>query len=354
MMFSRFFKITFLAVLSPSAKAFCPKPNINRNMNTYDSSQTRHSMVSIDALDFISPVAYPFKNILGFTFKNSLANINNLIPGFETTLENQAIESNMFAIMSHIGLDFGSYLSDKTEAIQLIILIGRLSSLISDYLPDHHIQPDDLIIQLYMLYFSSRLLIRSCTSMISTLQNSLSFEELRLYSKIFKPAGVSILQYRVLASKCFEWKEVPPYSILSFEDEDDISCMLYQGKIDINVQVDQYPLHRRCSDRSMSNIQSIDAFGFFDDLVFAQRICSTNPLDDSMDTSIDNEQRQSSEYYPQTNKITAGEDGALLLKINTTEMLKLVVTDDRFLNAIKSISFARMHGKLSNRLELVQ
>eukprot|EP00560_Eucampia_antarctica_P002763 CAMPEP_0197833980 /NCGR_PEP_ID=MMETSP1437-20131217/20786_1 /TAXON_ID=49252 ORGANISM="Eucampia antarctica, Strain CCMP1452" /NCGR_SAMPLE_ID=MMETSP1437 /ASSEMBLY_ACC=CAM_ASM_001096 /LENGTH=358 /DNA_ID=CAMNT_0043438337 /DNA_START=123 /DNA_END=1199 /DNA_ORIENTATION=- len=357
-MYSRLFKILVVTFSIQDSKAFCAKQNIanimKKHNNAKDSSQTCISMfVSIDSLDIFSPITKSFKDFLESNLQNSLGSAEDVMPSFQTILESPEIESNILADISHIGLDFGAYLSDKTEALRLIILLGRVLSIISDYIPDHKIQPDELVIQLYMLYFSSRLFIRSYIPIISALRTSLSFEELRLYSTVFKPAGVSILQYRALASIAFEWREVSSYSTLLLENEDEVFYMLYRGKIDITTQIEQLPLHEKRSDRSTCDDQSTDAFGFFGHLAFARRIVAIDSFDENKTANNANQHIQRSDDFSKTNRVRAGADGALLLKVNTVELLNLMAADDRFSNSIKSIIFTKMHEKLSKRLEVI-
>jgi hypothetical protein len=59
--------------------------------------------------------------------------------------------AEVLAGMAHLGLDFTSMLSPSKSLIRLFALIGRIFAISADYLPDHAIHPEELLIQLFLM-----------------------------------------------------------------------------------------------------------------------------------------------------------------------------------------------------------
>jgi len=117
--------------------------NVNQNLarshvsynQNYDKSKTSISMIPMhDPLDTISSGMSPFSNIIASVFMAMGHRSQYSTPAFESILDIPALGSTLLTDVSHIGFDFVSFLSDKTEAVRLIILLGRVFFIMSDYL----------------------------------------------------------------------------------------------------------------------------------------------------------------------------------------------------------------------------
>jgi hypothetical protein len=64
------------------------------------------------------------------------------------------VEAEVFTDMSHVTLDFTPSLLDSSSSKALLkktSVIGRVFVILADYIPDHSIHPEELVIQLIML-----------------------------------------------------------------------------------------------------------------------------------------------------------------------------------------------------------
>jgi hypothetical protein len=70
-----------------------------------------------------------------------------------TALLDPNVEAEVLTDMSHLALDFTSLLnsSSKKALLKRSLVIGRVLVILADYLPDHSIHPEELVIQLFML-----------------------------------------------------------------------------------------------------------------------------------------------------------------------------------------------------------
>lgn len=322
------------------------RSHVSYNQN-YDKSKTSISMIPMhDPLDTISSGMSPFSNIIASVFMAMGRRSQYSTPAFESILDIPALGSTLLTDVSHIGFDFVSFLSDKTEAVRLIILLGRVFFIMSDYLPDHQIEPDELLIQMYMLYMSIDLFMQSTLPIISTLQTRLSFKDLRLYSKVFKPAGISSLQYKAMISRSLEWIRVPPHANHVLEKDDDSLYMLYQGEATTSSKARHFVDHKESPSISIRDQQRIRSFEIFGNISFARKILDATILDQDDIGALATIDCHDEDFY-NTSRIMAGTDGAILVKFNAHELMKLMSADYRLFHSMKYILFHQINDKIN-------
>lgn len=66
------------------------------------------------------------------------------------------VEAEVCSTMAHLALDFTGFLSPSRSLLRIVSVIGRLFAISADYLPDHNINPEELIIQIVLLSFALR------------------------------------------------------------------------------------------------------------------------------------------------------------------------------------------------------
>jgi len=110
----------------------------------------------------------------------------------------QKLEAQLFGDMAHLILDFGTILNPDTIVLRLFIFLGRICSILSDYVPDHSMTYDETLFQFSMLAISSNMLFKKFRIAIASLNETTSFKDRRIYQRIFYPAGFSWFQYKSL------------------------------------------------------------------------------------------------------------------------------------------------------------
>ena len=76
------------------------------------------------------------------------------------------LEVEMLTGMSHVTLDFPTLLfaTQSKQSLRLFALIGRLSLILADYIPDHSIKPEELGIQIVMLALTLKDIFKSSST----------------------------------------------------------------------------------------------------------------------------------------------------------------------------------------------
>ena len=101
-----------------------------------------------EALTDISHLALDF---------TSLLNSSTLL----SALMDPNVEAEVLTDISHIALDFTSLLNSSKALLKKTSVLGRVLIIFADYIPDHSIHPEELVIQLFMLGLAIKNLTRS-------------------------------------------------------------------------------------------------------------------------------------------------------------------------------------------------
>jgi hypothetical protein len=67
-----------------------------------------------------------------------------------------SIEAELCTTMAHVALDFTSLASPSRSLMRLFAVIGRVFAISADYLPDHSIHTEELMIQVFLLSLALR------------------------------------------------------------------------------------------------------------------------------------------------------------------------------------------------------
>jgi hypothetical protein len=118
---------------------------LHPNIQTMDTASSRSSL---------SAFSMPDDSIVDSPL---LTTMSSLLLSMSTTsstaLLDPNVEAEVLTDMSHLALDFTSLLnsSSKKALLKRSLVIGRVLVILADYLPDHSIHPEELVIQLFML-----------------------------------------------------------------------------------------------------------------------------------------------------------------------------------------------------------
>jgi hypothetical protein len=67
------------------------------------------------------------------------------------TMLNPDVEAEVLTNMCHVVMDFSGFFGLSKPSLQLCSVLGRILIIGADYLPDHNVHPEELIIQLVLL-----------------------------------------------------------------------------------------------------------------------------------------------------------------------------------------------------------
>ena len=122
------------------------------------------------------------------------------------------VEGAVLQDLAHVALDLSSFFicPENTALLRLVDFIGRLLCILSDYIPDHSLRPDELAFQISYLGISSALISKSIFPRIkASFPRSLpNRRDVIAYRSFFEPVGISWIQYKMLlASNALVWVE---------------------------------------------------------------------------------------------------------------------------------------------------
>lgn len=86
--------------------------------------------------------------------------------------DSSIVQAEVFSDLAHVALDFTGMLSPSKSYIRLFAMVfGRVFALSADYLPDHAIHPEELMIQVFFLCLAMRELLQEKVFPSSTIKN---------------------------------------------------------------------------------------------------------------------------------------------------------------------------------------
>ena len=245
----------------------------------------------------------------------------------------QNVEAEVFADLAHIILDFATFFSPDTLILRLCILCGRVFAILSDYLPDGRLTPDEIVVQSSMLSLSSCKFMKMFLPVLQSASQTSSFKDRRIYQSIFRKAGFTWPQYKFLISNgSFEWIEAPADSTL-FESGDNL-LLTYRGTV--------------CKVVKSSRPRIYDVYGrrngkcshdFIGDLSLTKELVDQGRQHQKTSNQVDSYARAPLQF------LTTGIAGATLLRINTDRLLESA--QDRLVReCVKNLFFNAIQDRL--------
>ena len=274
---------------------------------------------------------------------------------------NENVEAEIFGDMSHITLDLATFLSPDTASLRLLLFLGRIFSIASDYIPDHKMSADEGIFQLVMLAYSSRQLIKSVLLPFVPLVHQsyengdpiLAFRHRRAYLKTFYCAGFTYSQYQVLiASGALRWISLSPHTNMTLwqKDESDFMYLLHRGPvyhIMIHDEVNGYPV-------DLYEASPATKINLIFDYMSACRLIDGDSRSEkrvfhrTSRSSLGNQNKPSSpKQLASFGLLKAGDNGAMLLQMNIQRVLEIMKDDDDISKCMKRLIFLGLQEKLS-------
>ena len=114
-----------------------------KSHQTMDASTSALSVFTMHDLDFLLDSPLPSSTT------------SALLPSMSTpcssTLLDPNVEAEVLTDISHVALDFTSQWNWSKPLLKKTSVIGRVLVIFADYIPDHSIHPEELVIQLIML-----------------------------------------------------------------------------------------------------------------------------------------------------------------------------------------------------------
>jgi hypothetical protein len=253
----------------------------------------------------------------------------SLTPLDEILSDNDLIEAELCNGMTHALLDFTSLWGSAATRVRLATVLGRLFIIGQDF--QHEMLPDEMVFQFVLLAVA-------CQGLVNTLlpkwkahfltPSLLTFPDRQAFRSLFRPAGVSWVNFKELHAESMDWVTVEPGHVILQDHENetqDAVYWLYQG--DVQVWSQDTLSH------SISGRPEVAGLGLLGEGRLAKLLDSRSSKNPSSKKSTGL-------------KVVAGDNGATLLRMNTTKLEKLVRHDQELTHAIHRLAFMGMQDKL--------
>jgi hypothetical protein len=279
---------------------------LNKSRQSFTDGRTSLTQRYIPAT---SDLKMAFDTDIALTLTSPLlASVSLVHPmsAFRGALQNPLVEAELFSDAAHIAMDLSSLFGPNNLIIQLLVIIGRLFGIASDYIPDHSINPEEFAFQSAMLALSCKDLLANVHTKWQASSHKHSLRDMRCYVTLFDEAGISWSQYKLMLAMASQWINVEPGSIIA-EAESQSDCMywLYSGEVAVE---------------SMDTHETVQYVA-----------CRSNHLLGSLPNTV----------------LKVGVSGATLLCIDTSKL----TDDDSLTSALQSLRFQSMQACVASMIE---
>jgi len=283
-------------------------------------------------------------------------------------------EAHVFAELSHLGLDFATFLFGGTGVVALraVTVLGRVCAILADYIPDHSMLPDELLFQVFMLSVSSFALVQAALpTAFSITASNISLKDGKAFATLFAPSGTTWAQFKaLLAVQALDWVTLEPEETVSTraadavatrndqksgkksnDDDEEYIYWLYSGAVTV---------HETSNDGATTSHYNVSASRRREDagrgLLGERRLLrrlnekSKNHSGNKKkrgDSSSSDATTSSTSPSRSTLTVTATAPNTTLLRIHTGNLHLLMNNDQQLADSIRSMLFASLEAKLN-------
>jgi hypothetical protein len=280
-----------------------------------------------------------------------------------------ALEIEVLNDVSHVALDMSTLFGPNTAWLRLWHVIGRILVLSMDYIQDA--SPEEWLFQAAAFGVSVHMFLRSSWPLIQAGCSALTVRDLRAYALLFEAVGLTVLQFKtLLSSNTVDWVEYAPDESVELDGE--YMYILYSGEAGTPVASSaRYSLARNSAGSfSITDSTDFSNNGEGEEMLISNRIFGDVYFAKTLETSLYKKAKKSStsksdkkskspdmiqetadssttESSPQQGRFVVGPNGAVMLRISTSKLLKLMEDDDELSNSIQRLILLSMQEKLS-------
>jgi hypothetical protein len=301
--------------------------------------------------------------------------------GLSTLLSSPLVEAHVLSDVAHLTLDLATFFGPAKLAIRAAAVLGRIAAMGADYLPDHSMLPEELVFQVGMLGIAWVALVKSAMPVVlSVVASNITLRDGKAFTLLFGPAGMTWPQYKALSVTALDWVTIEPGKIITSDeqdtqnghgtqnaiDNDNYIYWLYAGQTVIESQGKVLHNVTRVGGPASASMKKQAGRGLLGEMRLLrsmqakergssrggggkQRKNKNNSNNNSSNNNKDYKD-ETTKSYPRTT-VKAGDAGATLLRIHTSNLIMFMDHDVDLAHAVRSLLFQGMHDKLAARLE---
>ena len=287
------------------------------------------------------------------------------------TAADPIMEAEVLNDLAHVSLDLMSLLGPATILIRLSAVFGRLFALTADYVPDHTVLPGEIIFQCVMLAFAWFGLVKASIPLaLSQFASDLSLRDGKAFAAIFEPTGMTWAQFKALSVYSLDWVKVPPGQVIATQEKsnnnnnndttiddnndknEDYIYWLYSGNMSVTSQGREiYKVSRQGRVGKPS-----DAAGLWNEGKLLQHSKKSKSTKKNKKTLLHSPQEQeaAAAFFPKTTIQATGEREAVLLRLHVPQVTRLMDTDPKLAESMRTLVFQGMQAKLAAQLSVAE
>jgi hypothetical protein len=301
--------------------------------------------------------------------------------GLTLFLSSPLIEAEVLNDMA-LALDLARFFGPPNLTIRVAAVLGRLAAMGADYLPDHFMHTEELVFQCFMLGLAWMALVKSAMPVIlSVVASNITLRDGKAFSLLFGPAGMTWPQYKTLSATTLDWVTVEPGEIVTSDELSSLDAgndenridkyiyWLYAGETVVESQGKNLHNVTRLVGGPTTCLKRDAGRGLLGEMRLLRhmqakemkikerggRLGKRKAKNSSRDRDIinndkDGEVSTTTKSYRRTT-VKAGDAGATLLRIHTSNLVMLMDQDVDLAHSVRSLLFHGMHTKLASRLE---
>jgi hypothetical protein len=247
------------------------------------------------------------------------------------------IKAEMLNDLAHIALDMTTFMGPEKVAIRAASVVGRMMAMAADWLPDHWLNPEELVFQMAMLSLAVTGLFRAILPLYTAANHNVTVRDGKAFSILFGPAGMSWGQFKSLNAHCLDWVSVSAHHTLSNEEElevgDEYMYWLYKGCV-ITEHKGKQVFNVTRTSGGASSLKKDAGRGLVGETKLLEEL----------------DKHDSVKKVPRTT-VKVGDDGALLLRIHKPSLNALIECDHGLEKVMRRLVFQAMQEKLSAQLD---
>lgn len=297
--------------------------------HTIQTSSSSLNLVPRANLESILKLISSPASSLPFLLASSLATpVVSTPPTTAFSITDPLVEAEVLNDLAHVALDLFTFFGPAKLAMRCAALVGRVLAMAADYIPDHHMVPEEWMFQMFMLSMTTAGLVQAALPVALSMTQGWTFRDGRAYNVVFGPAGMTQQQFQALKAIAFEWKTVGAGQVISNYSEDEAMYWLYQGQALVSKN------NKVIFNVTRSSFKGNVGKFLLGEMRLLQTLDKNQKTAPSMNTTV-----------------VAGASGATVLRLCTKKLQLLLQTDQDLAESMRNLAVRGMQDKLAAHLE---
>ena len=185
--------------------------------NRQDSSQLSSCINPYSLIEPMISITKPFTEESSIFAASIESAYSSSLVFMSSSMSDPGIKAEVLSDLAYVALDLSTFMTPVTVLLRAFSVIGRVMSMGADYIPDHTIRTDDLLLNSAMLAVYFALLGKSIIPVIRGAFVELNDVDEEIYELLFRPVGISKIRFKSIHAASIDYVDVEPNNNISCE-----------------------------------------------------------------------------------------------------------------------------------------